>query len=647
MLAAMLASAPLRSLRVVLLVLVAALTACVMPREAHARPPSPTAPVRYRVEIPALHQQYVHVTMEVAAPEGTSTRVAMPAWTPGSYLIRDFARHVYDLRAEAVGKAGGAKGERTLAVERLDKQTWRVEHGGRPFRVRYRVFANEASVRTSHVDDLHASLVGTSVFLYVVGELGRPATVEIALPPGWSAHAALAPVEGAPPGEAWLAAPDYDALVDAPIELGTPEARRFEQGGATFEYVLTGAEDTGIDLARLAADAQRVAAAQGELMGGFPFERYVFLMRVSSVGGGGLEHAGSTSMMMRRADFDDDGGYARAARLAAHELFHAWNVKRIHDRALGPFDYAKEVHSRLLWLHEGCTETMEAQSLLRAGLSQPSDYVRDLGERWTAYVAKPGRNHDPISALSFEAWIKAYKPAQNHANVAVSYYEKGDLIGVALDLELRLRAAARGREGSLAGLLRRLMASHGAKGRGIVPADVVAAASAEAGEEMAWFFARYVDGTEELPLPELMERVGVEVQVTAPWLDDAGQPRAELSRAQRAQRIHSGLELSDDATVRNVWSGSPADTAGLMLDDAIVAVDGLQAQTRTAVLARLSDHAPGDAVTLALFRGGRLVERTLVLAESSVRTYRFAPRPAAELSPLQRRVRDGWLGVTS
>lgn len=638
MLAAMLASASVRSLRVVLLVLVAVLTACAMPRRAQARPPSAKATVRYRVEIPAPHQQYVHVTMQVAAPAGERTRVAMPAWAPGSYLIRDFARHVYDLRAETT------KDGRALAVERLDKQTWRVEHGGRPFTVRYRVFAAEPSVRTSHVDDRHASLLGSSLFLYVVGELGRPATVDVALPPGWSAHTALATEAGAASGEARFSAPDYDALVDAPIELGTPTVRRFTVDGAAFEYVLTGAEGTAIDVERLAADAERVATAQGELMGGLPFPRYVFLMQVSPHGGGGLEHASSTSMMMRRADFDDDGGYARAARLAAHELFHAWNVKRIHDRALGPFDYAKEAHSRLLWLHEGCTETMEAQSLLRAGLVTPEDHVRGLGERWTAYVAKPGRNYDPISAISFEAWIKAYKPAHNHANVAVSYYEKGELLGVALDLELRLRAAARGREGSLAGVLRRLMQSHGREGRGIDEDDVIEAASAEAGEDMAWFFARYVDGTEELPLPAILERAGIEVKATAPWLDADGRPLPELTRAQRSQRISSGLELSDGAEVRNVEPGSPADAAGMMLEDAIVAVDGLEARTRAAVLARLADHDPGDTISLALFRGGRLVERTLILGESPLRTYALALRPEGELTPVQRKVQDGWLG---
>ncbi len=638
MLRPMPALAHARSLRLLFLVLVAALAACASPRHAQARPPSSKAPVRYRVEIPAPHQQYVHVAMEVLAPAGRSARVAMPAWAPGSYLIRDFAKHVYDLSAEDLEG-------RALAVDRLDKQTWRVEHGGHPFRVRYRVFAAEASVRTSHVDDLHASLLGTSVFLYVVGELGRPAEVTIALPSGWSAHTALASSEAeAPRGLARFSAPDYDALVDAPIELGTPRVQRFTVDDTAFEYVLSGAEDGGIDLPRLVSDATRIVKAQAELMGGLPFGRYVFFLRVSPEGGGGLEHASSTSMMMRRADFDHEDGYTRAARLVAHELFHAWNVKRIHDRALGPFDYSKETHSQLLWLHEGCTETMEAQSLLRAGLLTPEDYVRDLGQRWTAYVTKPGRNHDALSSLSFEAWTKAYKPAPNHPNVAVSYYEKGDLLGIALDLELRQRAAQRGREGSLAGLFRRLMVSHGAAGRGITPADVTAAASEEAGEDMAWFFRRYVDGTDELPLLERVAAAGLEVKTTAPWLDAEGRLRPELTRAQRRQRLYTGLTLSSEAVVRSVDPGSPADQAGLMLDDAIVAVQGLQAQSRETVLARLADHEPGQSIELALFRGGRLVERTLTPSESSARTYRLALLPEAELTPTQLQLRRAWLG---
>lgn len=625
-------------LRLALLVIMTALTACALSGRAQARPPKARAPVRYRVEIPAPHRQYVHVTMEVDAPNGRDTEVAMPAWAPGSYLVRDFGRHVYDLRATD-------RRDQALPAERLDKQTWRIEHGGRPFTVHYRVFADEPSVRTSHVDDHHASLIGSSIFLYVRGELMRPARVSIALPSGWSAHTALTSDETAP-GVTRFTAPDYDTLVDAPIELGTPRVETFTRQGATFEYVLTGAENTAIDTARLVADAAAVVQAQGELMGGFPFSRYVFLMQVSEHGGGGLEHANSTSMMMRRRDFDTEEGYARAARLVAHEFFHLWNVKRIHDRRLGPFDYSRENHTRLLWLHEGLTETMEAHSLLRARLLTPQAYVRDLGRRWTRFLQKPGRNHDPIAQLSFDAWIKAYQPAANHPNVAISYYEKGDLLGIALDLELRLRSAAHDRQGSLPGMFRRLMERFGRTGRGIDPHHVTEAASAEAGEDMSDFFARYVEGTEEIPLPALLTRVGVQVHTSAPWLDDQGRPRIPLTRKQRVQRAWTGLELTPRATVHNVVPDSPADRAGLMLGDELVAVGSRRIRDRSDARARFADKEPGQPVPVTLFRGERLLEVDLTVGESPQRTIELSLAPADTLSPQVLALRTAWLGGT-
>lgn len=619
-----------------LLLTITVLAACALPRRAEARPPAPA--VRYHVKVPAPHRQYVHVAMEVDAPGRAPTSVAMPAWTPGSYLVRDHAKHVYRVRAE--DRRGHA-----LDVEKLDKQTWRVNHGGRDFTLRYEVFAAEASVRTSHVDDTHASLIGTSVFMYVVGELGRPASVKVALPEGWSAYTALDSISGAAAGEAWFSAADYDALVDAPIELGTPQVRRFTVDTTQYEYVVTGAEGTGIDIDRLATDAKTVVTAQAALMEGLPMSRYVFLLRTSPTGGGGLEHRASTSMMMRRGAFDTDSGYRNAARLAAHEHFHLWNVKRLHDRALGPFDYGRENHSRLLWFHEGFTETMEALGLLRAGLVSPADHLKSLGNRWTRYLAKPGRNKDPIAQFSFDAWTTAYKPAANHPNVAISYYEKGDFVGVALDLELRLRAQTHDREGSLSGLFVRLMATHGNAGYGLSLDDIVAAASAEAGEDMAWFFERYVEGTEELPIPALLERIGVKVKTSASWLDDDGTRRNPLSRAQRGDWVYSGLSLSSSATVRNVIPRSPADDAGIMRGDELVAVDGLRADTAATAQARISAHDPGQSVTLSLYRAGRLIQRSLVVGENPHRTYGFSLVPAEELTPEVRALRDAWLAT--
>ncbi|MEX1362314.1 MAG: PDZ domain-containing protein [Nannocystaceae bacterium] len=622
-------------LTLALLVLLTALTACALPRRAHARPPGP---VRYHVELPDPHRQYVHLAMEVDDPGREPLRLALPAWTPGSYKLRDHARHLYDLQARD-------RDGRALVTTRIDKQTWQVEHGGRPFTVRYRVFAAGDGVRSSHVDQGHASLVGPSVFLYVVGQLGRPARVQLSPPQGWSAHSALPSDQGAPAGAVWLRAPDYDALIDAPIELGTPQIRRFTVDDTAFEYLVTGAEGTAIDVDRLAREAHRIAQAQAELMGGLPMSRYLFLLRLAATGGGGLEHADSTSMVLDPAVFDTDAGYPRAARLAAHEMFHLWNVKRIHDRVLGPFDYARENHTRLLWFHEGFTETMEASSLVRAGLVSPAEHVAELGKRLTRYLAKPGRNHEAIAQLSFEAWTKAYQPAPNHPNVAVSYYEKGDFIGVALDLELRLRSAEHGQTGSLPGVFRRLMASHGDKGVGITMADIVAAASAEAGQDMAWFFERYVDGTEELPLANLLPRVGVKVDTAAPWLGSDGRVRSSLTREQRRQRLYTGLVLGLDAAVTNVEPGSPADAAGLMRGDELVAVDGLRADSRDTIVARLTDRDPGQTVRLSLFRAGRLLERSLQLAESSHRTLSTSLVDAAELDPQTRALRDAWLAA--
>lgn len=610
-----------------------ALAACPSQR-ATANAPGASAPLEYAVSIPDPASQYVHVAMAVDAPRGRKTRVAMPAWAPGSYLVRDFAKHVYDVRAtDGRGRA--------LPVSRIDKQTWEVDHRGRDFTITYLVFAAEVSVRTSHIDDRHASLIGTSVFMYLPGDEDRECVVDLALPDGWSATSALAPAPGAAPtGHARLLASDYDALADAPIELGTPEVRSFDEGGARFEYVLTGADTIAADIDRLTADAQRIVAAYGELMGGFPMRRYLFLVEATARGGGGLEHANSTSMMLRRGMFSSAGGYARAARLAAHEFFHLWNVKRIHDVALGPFDYARENHSTLLWFHEGFTETMEALAMLRAGLTTPGDHVRDLGQRYTRLRARPGRNHDALSQVSFEAWTKGYQPQPNHRNTTVSYYSKGDLVGVALDLELRLRSASNGRTGSLPALFRRLMDSHAAKGLGITPQDVVDAATAEAGEDMGWFFERYVDGREELPLPKLVQRIGVEVEITRPW-----DGLREGDPAHRRARMYTGLRLESDGEVKDVEPGSPAAQAGFMRGDQLLAVDGHRADSEGRATRWLAQSGPGATVNVAVFREDRLIRLPLTVQENPARAWRFTLVPREQLEPETAALRDAWLAT--
>ncbi|MCA9688676.1 MAG: M61 family metallopeptidase [Myxococcales bacterium] len=596
--------------------------------------------VRYTLKIQDPASQYLDVTMEIGSAAGRHTEVAMPAWTPGSYRIRDFARNVDGLRAETLAGA-------PLTVEKRDKQTWRIKNLHRGFRVHYRVFADQLTVRESYVDPQRAVINGTSVFLYLPKQTGRAADLDVELPRGWDAHAAMPQYTpqggGTRPLVRRFAAESYDALVDAPLLLGAPTVRAFAVDGHRVELVYSAVAGSNIDLDRFTGDLERLVVTFSRLMGGLPFERYLFLLAAETERGGGLEHVDSTVMILPRDGFLDPGGYRHACTLAAHEFFHLWNVKRIHDKALGPFDYSRENYSRLLWFHEGFTDAIVPLALVRAGLVDGRAFLDELAASWTQYQRLPGRNHEPISAHSHDAWIREYQPSARDPNTLVSYYEKGAWIGLALDLELRLRAASHGQKGSLAGVFRRLMASHGARDKGITLKDIVAASTAEAGEEMAWFFSAYVDGITPLPLPALLKRIGVTVTDRAPWERPPGEvgPEDPARARQRARlRAWSGIEVQG-VKVSNIEPGSPAAAAGLMLDDELIAVDGRRASGAEA-LERIADHPPGDRVALALFRRGQLRTAELTLAEDPRRIYSFTPSEAAprEVAAL----RDAWLG---
>jgi predicted metalloprotease with PDZ domain len=583
----------------------------------------PAAPFRYRVTLddPVGHE--IGVELAVPALGGESLDLVLPVWAPGSYLVRDFARHVFDL--EARDAAG-----RRLPVERVEKHRWRVRAGGRAARVRYRVFAFEESVRTSYFDDAHAFWNGTSVFVYVNGELARPCEVEVQAPRGWRVTTAL-PKRGA----RWRAA-GYDELADSPFEAGTHAVHAFRAGGARFELALQG--DTNADVARLLRILRAVAQAEGQLFGGFPFTRYLFLVHALPNDGGGLEHRASCTLNVAGLSFDAEAGYRRFAELAAHELFHAWNVKRIRDRVLGPFDYSRENYTRLLWFHEGFTSFMEGPILLRAGLVEPAAHLADLAERWARYVAKPGRNVTPLSELSFEAWIKQYKPAENFTNRAISYYEKGEW--AALALELTLREATGGRRG-VADVFRRLWRRFGARNVGLDAADVEEATSAVAGRSLDGFFRRYVHGVEELPVPRLLARAGVRVGRRAPW---DGEKDATRARRQRGWTglVFTSSERGRPAAVRNVVPGSPAWRAGISYGDELAAVGGRRVDAASAAR-RLQDAAPGARLRVAFFRRDRLRETTLVVGRNPERRHSFELDPQA--SARAKAIRRGWLGA--
>jgi predicted metalloprotease with PDZ domain len=591
-----------------------------------------SAPLRYRVTLDDPQAHEIQLRLEVPAlPERTLLRFGMPAWAPGSYMIRDFARHVYDLRVTDL------RG-RSLPLERLDKQRWEVASGGQPVRIQWRVFAFEETVRTSFFDARHAYFNGSSVFFYLEGEPDRPCLVEIEPRRGWVVSTALPRLAGA--GSIYQAV-SYDELADSPFEVGTQAVHAFRAGRTAFEVAIYG--QTNAEVPRLLRDLRRIVTASGAMFGGFPFDRYLFIIHCLGARGGGLEHAASSTLDIAGFGFEDDKAYQRFNELAAHEFFHVWNVKRIRDRVLGPFDYRQENYSRLLWFHEGFTEYMESIVLLRGGLLDAETYLDDLAEDWPKYAARPGRNVTPLSELSLEAWIKLYKPAENHPNRTVSYYEKGKW--AALVLEILMREATQGRRG-LEQLFRRLWNQFGRRGIGIDEADIQAAVADTAGKPLSLFFSRYIRGTDELPVPALLRRAGLKVQREAPWQEEAAGDR---TRARRL-RPYTGISWAggnpvgpgERAVVRSVVAGSPAWRAGITYGDEIVAVEGVRVTALTAPR-RLADRPPGSQVELHLFRREALQTARLTLGSSPERKLRlsFDERPGERA----RAVRHGWLGV--
>ncbi len=372
----------------------------------------------------------------------------MPAWIPGSYLIRDFSRQLDTLQARCKGKA--------IAVRKTGNHTWRCAPCRGPLAIDYTVYAWDLSVRGAHFDESHAFFNGTSVFLGVIGQTNEPCHVKLVPPTqarGWKVYTSLPIASGHPDaakqyGFGVYAAPDYDALIDHPVEMGTPQVLRFKAHGAAHEMVFTGVAPK-LDMARIARDVQKICAAQIALFDPVgkqaPFldsaSRYVFMVMVTGDGYGGLEHRASTALMTSRYDLPSLGvepteGYQTFLGLVSHEYFHTWNVKRIKPAAFAPYNLSRENHTRLLWVFEGFTSYYDDLMLLRSGVIGENDYLRLLGKTISAVHRGAGRHKQSVAESSFDAWTRYYKQDENSPNVLVSYYTKGSLIALGLDAVL-------------------------------------------------------------------------------------------------------------------------------------------------------------------------------------------------------------------
>ncbi len=530
------------------------------------------APVRYTIEARDVHAHLWHVTLTVAKPMRLQT-VSLPVWIPGSYMVREFAKHLQNLKAAQGGKA--------CAVEQLDKCTWRIKSSAaKPLEISYEVYAFDHSVRTAWLDAQRAFFNPTSLCLRVEGQSGRPHALSLADINSEALCAVSTPA--IPLKRSKTAAKtllgeylfdDYDHLADTPFEIGHFWHGSFTVRGVRHEFTVSGAS-ASFDGERLLADTQKIVEAEMLFWHGKdgtpPFEKYVFMLHAVDDGYGGLEHKNSTVLICSRRDLPRIGqpklseGYTTLLGLISHEYFHTWNVKRLRPQEFVTYDYSRENYTPMLWFFEGFTSYYDDLILRRANLIDHAQYLRLLAKAMNQVQQTPGRHVQSVASASMDAWVKYYRQDENTPNATVSYYTKGSLVALCFDLSLR-QGGKGCRATSLDEVMRLLWAQSQAAEKnkgGITEADFAAALRQCSGRSYAKEIAAWVHGTEELPLQALLAAQGVSA---------TPEPGASLPMAQRL-----GLRVSESSgtlIIKTVLRGGLAERAGLAAGDEWLAVD--------------------------------------------------------------------------
>jgi len=569
-------------------------------------------PIRYTLRFPAPHTHYVEV--EAMYPTGRRPQVElmMAVWTPGSYLVREYQRHVEHLVATAEGK--------TLAVVKPVKNRWRIDTGGAAsVTVTYRVYGREMTVRNNWVEAAFAMLNGAPTFITLAERTARAHEVRLELPAAWKGSATpLMPVAGQ--AHAYRAE-DFDTLVDSPIIVGNPVVRTFEVDGKRHHLVLEG-DPSLFDADRAAADVKKIVEAGKGVMGRLDYPHYFFLNMVVEAGGG-LEHRNAFLTMSGRYTTRTRRAYVSWLNLVGHEYFHNWNGKRLRPVELGPFDYETETYTKALWVVEGFTDYYGALLVARAGLSTPVEYLDELSNTIEQVQMRPGRLVQPVDMASFDTWIKQYRPDENTLNTSIDYYSKGASIAFMLDAKIRKSTAgAKTLDDAL-----RLAYARYSGATGYTLEQFYAVMSEAAGTTLTPWFAGVVSSADELDFSEALDYYGLRFTPV-----DLVAARATLGAS---TRVDAGRLV-----VTVVRRGTPAHAAGLNTDDEILAIDDVRVRAE-GLVARMDQYRVGDTVRLLVARRDRLVTLDVTLAAEPGRPWRLQPKPDATAA--QRANLAAWL----
>ncbi len=578
---------------------------------------STTPAIHYQVAMPQPESHLFEVTLQVQSWQQRMLDLKMPVWTPGSYLVREYAKHLQDFSADI------GEGKQPLPWRKCSKNHWQVETGtASVIRVHYRIFANELTVRTNHLDHTHGYFNGAALFFFIPGfEQQRIWVTIVPAQPDWRVTTALPQVSGK---SNTFDAVDFDTLVDSPFEIGRQQLYDFEVLGKPHQLAIWGRGNA--DPERIVADTKKIVEVEAQLYGGLPYDHYLFLLHLTASGFGGLEHKYSCSLIFPRFGFRAKEQYHRFMQLVAHEFFHLWNVKRIRPKALEVFDYEQENYTSCLWFCEGATSYYDLMIPQRAGIYDTKTLLENLGKEITRLQKTPGRKVQPASESSLDAWIKLYRRDANSDNCQISYYLKGEMVCLLLDLLIR---AHHENQRSLDDVMRRMWEQFGKQEIGYTAQQLQKVIESVAGLNLSGFFEHYIDGTAELPFNEYLEPFGLKVvaaqEEPVPFLGMKVKPK-------------QGKEL-----IEFVEAASPAEVAGVNAGDELLAIDGLRV-TAEQLSDRLKDYEVADTLELSVFHKDEL--RTLLVTLGAPQPSRYQIVSVENPTQAQKQHFTGWLGTS-
>jgi len=562
-------------------------------------------PVHYQIKPVDPFAHILEVTCTVSKPSPAGQVFSIPAWIPGSYMIRDFAKDIIAMQVLSEGQS--------LSLELIDKQTWQCAPSDSPITIIYQVYAWDLSVRTAHVDATHAYFNGTSVFVSIDGQESDTCSVEILAPEGelyknWRISTAMKSISAKLHGFGLYGAENYDELIDHPVEMGEFSLATFDVSGVPHDIVITGKHAADMD--RLCKDLKVICEHHVSLFGELPaMERYVFQVMVVGDGYGGLEHRASTSLLCSRNDLprqgkDDVGDeYRSFLGLCSHEYFHTWNVKRIKPAVFSPYDLSNETYTRLMWMFEGITSYYDDLSLLRTNLISTESYLELLGQNITRVLRGSGRQKQSVWDSSFYTWTKFYKQDENAPNAIVSYYVKGALIALGLDLTIREKT---NNTSSLDDVMRYLWQHYGKVGVGVPEKEIEEEISKLVDVDLLVFFEQCLRTTDELPLDRWFETVGIEMYCyPAQSSQDKGGklPDKKETKCNFGARFES---LSQGVRLTHVFDQGAAQQCGLSAGDVVIAMNRLQVDTKS-LEQSIAESREGGIFEIHAFRRDELM----------------------------------------